>query len=166
MKILIRSLVLVALTAWVGAEFFFPVLATVTFHTLTPDTHTAGIIVGTCLRTLHYIGLGTGLLALVLFAVSPNFRVWSAERTTTPMLVLIVMLALTVLSQWGVTPRMEIDRINAGGAINLLAPDAPVRVHFEMLHKVSEGIEGSVLFCGILTLVLIARMESEETHEE
>jgi hypothetical protein len=106
------------------------------------------------------------LLALLLFAISPNFRVWSAERTTTPMLVLIVMMSLTVLSQWGVTPRMEMDRINAGVAIDQLAPDAPVRMHFEKLHKISEWLEGSVLLGGILTLVLIARMESEDKNEE
>jgi len=165
MKTLIRSLILLALATWVGAELFFPVMAGVTFTTLMPDTHTAGMIVGICLRILHYVGLGCGLMALLLFAVSPNLRVWSADRTTTPMLVLIIMMSLTVLSQWGITPRMEHDRMEAGGSFSLIAPDAPIRLHFNRLHQISTWVEGGILFGGILMIFLIARIETRTQSE-
>ena len=54
MKIVLRTLLYLALIVWLGAEIFFPVVAAITFNTLLPDTHTAGTIVGHLLGILHH----------------------------------------------------------------------------------------------------------------
>ena len=55
MKTLLRTLLYFALIVWLGAEIFFPIVAAITFTTLRPDTHTAGIIVGQLLRILQFV---------------------------------------------------------------------------------------------------------------
>ena len=71
LKTLLRTLLYFALIVWLGAEIFFPVVAAITFTTLSPDTHTAGSIVGELLRILHGMGLVSGMVALALFALAP-----------------------------------------------------------------------------------------------
>ena len=65
MKTLLRSLLYLALIVWLGAEIFFPVVAAITFATLTPDKHTAGLVVGALLRILHGIGFVSGIRCMV-----------------------------------------------------------------------------------------------------
>jgi hypothetical protein len=160
MKILIRSLLYLALIVWLGAEIFFPVVAAITFQTLRPDTHTAGSIVGQLLRILHGIGLVSALVVLALLALGPAFGLYKPKVVLAPMILTVLMLALTVYSQFGIIPAMERDRIAAGGAIDSADQGNAITVHFNKLHDHSEKIEGAVMLLGIAAVVLIAWAES------
>lgn len=165
MKTLLRALILLCLIVWLGAELFFPAVAGITFATLSPDTHTAGRIVGSCLRLLHVEGLAAGVLLILLLATARLRGVYSRRAVFAPMVLLALMLALTLVSQFGIMPRMETYRIRAGGAIDLAAPDDPARVAFNRLHRLSTHVEEGVLLLGLATLVLLARADSgEEEH--
>ena len=64
MKTLIRTLILLSLIVWLGAEIFFPAVAAITFGQLAPDTHAAGSIVGALLRIVHVTGMVCGIVLL------------------------------------------------------------------------------------------------------
>ncbi len=160
MRILLRTLLSLALVVWLGAEIFFPVVAAITFNTLRPDTHTAGAIVGSLLRILHGIGLVSGLVALILLALAPAWGIYKPRAVLAPMILLVLMLACTAYSQFGIIPSMERDRIAAGGAIDTTDPANPQTAHFNLLHKRSERVEGAVILLGLATVSLLAWAET------
>lgn len=160
MKTILRTLLYLALIVWLGAEIFFPVVAAITFSTLAGDTHTAGTIVGSLLRILHGIGLVAGFVAMALLALAPAWNIYKPRAVLGPMILVLLMLACTVYSQYGIIPAMERDRIAAGGAIDLRDPSDPAVAHFNMLHNRSEHVEMAILLLGLATVVLVARAES------
>ena len=95
-----------------------PVVATVAFSHL-PDTHAAGQIVGACLRILHQEGLFAGVLLALLFVAASLLDVYPRQVLRGPMLMVVIMLLLTAVSQFGIIPRMETYRQAAGGVIDL-----------------------------------------------
>lgn len=159
MKIVLRTLLYLALIVWLGAEVFFPVVAAITFTSL-PDTHAAGTIVGHLLRILHGMGLISGAVALALLALAPAWGIYKTRSVVAPMILLLVMFGCTCWSQFVIIPQMESDRIGAGGDVNAADPTNPARIHFNHLHVVSEGIEEFVLLLGLATVVLVARAET------
>jgi hypothetical protein len=163
MKTLFRTLLYLSLMVWLGAEVFFPIVAAIIFQTLQPDTHTAGQIVGDLLRILHGMGLVSGMVALALLALAPAWGIYKPRAVLAPMGLLVVMIGLTVFSQFGITPAMERDRIQAGGDVNAADPSNPGRIHFKKLHTCSEGVEGTILLLGLATVVFVARMETSES---
>lgn len=160
MKTLIRTLLLLSLIVWLGAEIFFPVVAAISFGQLAPDTHAAGSIVGALLRILHGMGLVCGVVLLALLALAPAWGVFKSHSVLAPMALVVVMLAFTAYSQYGIIPAMERDRIAAGGVIDAAPPDSPARIDFNRLHRRSTNVEGAVLLLGIAAVALIAWAET------
>lgn len=160
MKTVLRTLLYLALIVWLGAEIFFPIVAAITFTTLQPDTHTAGAIVGHLLHILHGMGLVSGMVAMALLALAPAWGIYGGRRALVPMCLLILMVAFTLYSQFGIVPAMERDRIAAGGRIDAASIADPSRVHFEKLHSRSEHVEEAILFLGLATVALIAKAET------
>ena len=160
MKIVLRTLLYLALIVWLGAEIFFPVEAAITFMTLQPDTHTAGAIVGHLLGILHKMGLVSGVVALALLALAPAWGIYKPRTVLAPMILLIAMIACTCYSQFVIIRSMERDRIAAGGDINAAELSNASRVHFNQLHVLSERVEQAILLMGLATVVLLARAET------
>ena len=160
MKTLLRSLLYLSLVVWLGAEIFFPIVAAITFMTLQPDTHTAGMIVDHLLHILHGMGLVSGMVAMALLALAPAWGIYRPRAALAPMCLLIVMIGLTLYSQFSVVPAMERDRNAAGGTINAVEPSDPARMHFEKLHNLSEHVEQAILLFGIATVALVASAET------
>jgi hypothetical protein len=159
MKTLLRTLLYLALMVWLGAESFFPVVAAVTFTTL-PDTHTAGTIVGHLLSILHRMGLVSGMVALALLALAPAWNIYKPRTVLIPMGLLLVMMACTTYSHYGILPAMDRDRVAAGGAIDIHDPSNPITAHFNKLHTRSEHLEMTILMMGLGTVALIAWAET------
>ena len=160
MKIVLRTLLYLALIVWLGAEIFFPIVAAITFGTLMPDTHLAGAVVGQLLRILHNMGLVSGVVALALLALAPAWGIYKARTVLAPMILLVLMIGCTCYSQFGIIPAMERDRIAAGGDVNAAELANPSRLHFNRLHVWSERVEEAVLLMGLATVVLVARAET------
>jgi hypothetical protein len=160
MKTLLRTLLYLALIAWLGGEIFFPIVAAVTFPALGSDTHTAGTIVGQLLRILHEMGLVSGVVVLALLALAPAWGIYKPRTLFWPMGLVVLMIAITAYSQFGIIPAMERDRIAAGGAIDTLDLNNPNTVHFNKLHHRSERVEMAILLLGLATVVMVARAES------
>ena len=163
MKTLLRTILLLSLIVWLGAEIFFPIVATITFTTLAPETHMAGSIVGHLLRILHGMGLVSGMIALAVLAVAPVVSLYKPRAVLAPMILLVAMIAGTVTSQYGIIPAMERDRIDAGGAIDTTSPANPNTAHFNALHRRSKNVEGAILLLGLCVVVLTALAENAKS---
>jgi hypothetical protein len=160
MKTLLRTLLYLALIVWLGAEIFFPVVAAITFTTLQPDTHSAGLIVGHLLGILHRMGLVSGMVALALLALAPAWSIYKPRAVPAPMALIVLMMACTVYSHYVIIPAMDRDRAAAGGAIDVTDASNPITAHFNKLHTRSEHVEMAILLLGIATVVLVARAET------
>jgi len=154
----LRAVRQLAMVAWVGGLSFFAfVLAPVAFHRLN-SAHEAGLVVGGTLEILHWIGLIGGVLFYIatgilwLRAEVPARVAFAIEMALTG-----VMLAVTAYSQFRILPVMEQDRVRAGGVIETADIASPARLDFQRLHKLSERLEGLVLFCGIGVVLMLAR---------
>ena len=155
MKTLLRAIILLLVTLWVGGVLFFPVVAWAAFTTL-PDTHTAGAVVALCLRTLHVEGLVAGGLLLVLLLAGGALGAYG-RTVLGPVCLTLAMLALTAFSQYSIIPSMERDRLAVGGSIDAAPPSDPHRVEFNRLHVASVRVEGGVLIAGVLLILMLAR---------
>ncbi|WP_263352263.1 DUF4149 domain-containing protein [Acidicapsa acidisoli] len=160
MKTLIRTLILLSLIVWLGAEIFFPAIAAITFGQLAPDTHAAGQIVGALLRIMHWMGLVCGIVLLALLALAPAWGIFKSRSVLAPMVLVLLMVGLTAYSQFSIIPAMERDRVAAGGVIDAAPADNPARIDFNVLHARSTNVEGTVLLLGITVVALVAYAES------
>ena len=157
MRLLLRALILLLVTLWLGGVMFFPVVAAVSFGAL-PDTHTAGTVARLCLVALHKEGLAAGLALVVLLLLAGVARAYGGWRAVAgPLALTAVMLALTAFSQFSVIPRMEVLRLGVGGDISAAPKGSPQRVEFDRLHEASVRIEGGVLVAGLALIVFLAR---------
>lgn len=169
MRTLVRFLILLGLVIWVGGLLFFgAVLAPVAFGSLMPmfpdpafGVHIAGTMVRVSLLRLHDIGLIVGVILLLLCIVERVARL--TRRTIVPQLVLLaVMIGLTAYSQFSVIPRMQTLRMHSGTGIASLPRDNPTRQNFDRLHNLTTQLEGAVIVCGLVLLVLFARPEPSD----
>jgi Domain of unknown function (DUF4149) len=166
MRTLVHSLVYLALGLWLGALVFFgAILAPVAFSQLpalfaTPAAgiHAAGMVVGSSLQRLHWMGLICGLVFLLALVVAR-----AHYRTILPQAALVLaMMALTGYSQFSIIPRMETAREAVGGNVDAVAPDNPGRKIFDSLHRTSTHVEGLVLLCGLAALGATAHWSRRE----
>jgi hypothetical protein len=160
MKTLLRTLLYLAFTVWLGAEIFFPAVAATAFGTLQSDTHSAGTIVGALLRNLHGMGFVCGIVLLALLALAPAWNIYKPRTVLAPMILVVIMIALTAYSQYGIIPAMERDRVAAGGAIDTADAADPNTADFNRLHNRSTHVEVAVILLGLATVVLIAKAET------
>jgi len=166
MKTLLRFVLFLALTVWLGAELFFPFVAATVFVTLRPDTHTAGRIVGRLLTGLHGTGMVAAILLLLGLAIAFYKGIYRAHHVALMMGLVLLMAALTLHSQYTITPAMESDRIAAGGDVNAAPTDLPARIEFERLHQRSERVEGVIMLLGILHLFCLVRAQGVRSYTE
>jgi len=162
-RVALRAFRLLSLSVWLGSLVFFAfVLAPVAFSPMVTDqVHNlvvSGSIVGAALRALHWIGLACGVIFAV--CVLQLRRRWMGVQLG----VVAAMLALTALSQFWIIPRMDRDRVQAGGDIDAASIDSPARQDFERLHPLSEKVEGGVLLGGLALVFFMASEAGSRTH--
>jgi hypothetical protein len=151
----VRFLMLLALTVWLGALIFFPVVAQISFSGL-PSVHLAGLVVRNSLIALHWMGMSAGVVFLACSVIENRFArgYFSAFRPTH--LLVFLMIVLTAVSQFRIIPRMDALRA-AAGEIASLPMSNPLRMQFDSLHAWSTRIEGTVLVLGLIVLYLTVR---------
>lgn len=159
MRTLVRTIAWLALIVWLGGLFFFPIVAAAAFTSIS-DTHAAGTIVAKCLGTLHHEGLIAGCIVLLLLLIGRAAGVYDAIRFA--FVVTLIMMGLTAYSQYSIIPRMERDRIAAGGAIDNVPRTDPRHADFDRLHNCSVHLEEAVMLLGILLVILLANQEAVE----
>jgi hypothetical protein len=156
MKTLLRALVWLALVIWFGGLLFFPITAWASFSSIS-DTHAAGTIVAKCLGVLHHEGFIAGAVIIVALGIGQFARAFRLSTASLGIVITVLMLACTAYSQYSIIPRMERDRIAAGGAIDNVPKTDPRHADFNHLHNVSTDVEEAVMIGGLVLLVLLAR---------
>ena len=152
-----RLIQLLSMSVWVGGIVFFAfVLAPTAFQIL--PVHDAGLVVSAALRIFDVVSMAWG----VLFLVATWNLIRHAPREVCrfcriQFVAALIMVVATAWLHWGVLAAMEDDRARAGGDITTLASNNITRIHFNVLHIVSEGTEGVILALGLCVLFLLSR---------
>jgi uncharacterized membrane protein len=155
---MLRFLTLLSLVVWLGGLIFFAfVLAPTVFSPgLLPTRHLAGTIVGRSLGALHWMGIVSGIVFLTTSMIYSRLTVGNAQPLAGRHLLIVLMLLLTVISQFAISPKMLAIRERVG-VIDNVPLDNPLRAEFDRLHVWSEKFEEGVFFAGLLALFLTAR---------
>ena len=148
---MLRTAMLLALIVWIGGIIFFAFVLAPTLFTVLP-AQTAGNVVSPSLSKLHWIGLTAGAVFLICSLVYNWAKHSQLRLFSTPHVLVVLMLILTAISQFAITPRMRELREGQSG---LAAPNA--RAEFNRLHMWSTRTEGGVLLLGLLVVIVTAR---------
>src|SRR5229473_3274725 len=153
MSTVLRSVEVLCLGLWLGSDVFLSfVVAPGAFRVL-GSRDAAGAMVGFALGRMHLLGVICG----VLFFLARVARTRTFASFVTPVAFCVVlMIALTVASQAGVSPRMAALRVQMG-SIQATAHDSPLLAEFSRLHRISVSLESGVLLAGLVAMYLMVR---------
>ncbi len=146
---------LLALIVWLGGVIFFPVVAQTAFSVL-PTRQLAGSVVGRSLGILHWMGMISGVVFLVSSLLVSRLSTGEAHVFAPRNVLICMMLLLTLISQFGVIPRMDAIRASIG-EVNAVPIDNPARMQFDALHHWSTRIESGVILLGLVVVYVTAR---------
>jgi uncharacterized membrane protein len=153
MTTILRFLQIFGLGTWVGGIIFLSFIEAPGVFTILSNREQAGSIVGYSLTRLHYIGM----IAAVIYLIAGLTLTKSARSFVAPAAILVVlMLALTLASEYGVRARMAALRPLMNSAEST-APEDSARAKFDRLHRASVQLEATTLVLGIAALFLTAR---------
>jgi uncharacterized membrane protein len=153
----LRFLMLLSLIAWIGGLIFFAfVLAPTVFAPgVLPNTHLAGNIVGRALGKLHWIAIVSGIVFLASSLLYSRLTDGTAHVFALRHVLICGMLALTLLSQFWIIPRMDTLRASVSDFATIPL-DNRARVQFDALHVWSTRVESAVLLLGLMVIYLSA----------
>jgi len=152
----LRFLMLLSLVLWIGGLIFFAFVVAPTAFSVLPTTHLAGNVVGRSLGKLHWIGIISGIVYLVSSMLYSYYTNGTAHVFAFRHILLCLMLAFTLISQFGIIPRMDVLRASLG-EVSAVPIDNPQRVQFDALHVWSTRVEGAVLLLGLVVVYLTAQ---------
>ena len=151
----LRFLKLLSLIVWLGGLIFFPVVAQTAFSVL-PTRRLAGLVVGHSLGILHWMGIVSGVVFLASSLLYSRLSEGAAHGFAARNVIVCFMLALTLISQFGIIPRMDTLRASIGDMDSTPA-DNPARLQFDALHHWSTRVESGVLLLGLVVAYLTSR---------
>jgi uncharacterized membrane protein len=152
----LRFLMLLSLVLWIGGLIFFAFVLAPTAFSVLPTTHLAGNVVGRALSKLHWIAIFSGVVFLGSSLLYSRLTDGTSHVFAARHILLCLMLALTLVSQIGIIPRMDTLRASLG-EVSAAPIDSPERVQFDALHGWSTRVEGAVLLLGLVVVYLTAR---------
>src|ERR1700691_1917952 len=106
----LRFLMLLSLVLWIGGLIFFAFVLAPTAFSVLPTTNLAGNVVGRSLGKLHWIGIISGIVYLVSSMLHSYYTNGTAHVFAFRHVLLCLMLAFTLVSQFGIIPRMDVLR--------------------------------------------------------
>jgi len=154
----LRFVMLLSLVVWVGGLIFFAfVLAPTVFSPgLLPTHQMAGSIVGRSLDLLHFMAIASGIIFLVSSTLYNRLSVGTTRPLTARHILILLMLLLTLISQFVISPKMHGIREEVG-VIDNVPLNSPLRMQFDRLHVWSEDFEIAVLLLGLVAVYATAQ---------
>ncbi|MGA9307505.1 MAG: DUF4149 domain-containing protein, partial [Candidatus Sulfotelmatobacter sp.] len=129
----LRFLMLLSLIVWIGGLIFFAFVLAPTAFTVLPTTHLAGNVVGRALGKLHWIAIFSGIVYLISSLLYSRFTDGTVHVFAARHILLCLMLALTLISQFGIIPRMDTLRASVG-EVSSAPLDNPQRIQIDAQH--------------------------------
>jgi Domain of unknown function (DUF4149) len=152
---LLRFLMMISLVVWLGGLIFFAFVLAPTVFSVLPTRHLAGSVVSSALPKLHWMGIVAGVIYLISSIVYFRLTTGTTHTFAARHVLLCLMLLLTLISQFGVSPKMTALRASMG-EIDKVSQTDPARVAFDALHVWSTRLESGVFFLGIVVAYLTA----------
>jgi len=152
----LRYLMLLSLIVWIGGLIFFAFVLAPTAFSVLPSRHLAGTVVGRSLGALHWMGIVSAIIFLASSILYSQLTKGSPHFFAARNVLICLMLALTLISQFGIIPRMDTLRASIGGEIDSVPADNPARMQFDALHVWSTRVEGGVFLLGLVVVYLTA----------
>ncbi|HEV3512642.1 MAG TPA: DUF4149 domain-containing protein [Candidatus Sulfotelmatobacter sp.] len=151
----LRFVMVLSLVVWIGGLIFFAFVLAPTAFGVLPDTHLAGNVVGRALGKLHWIAIVSGIVFLISSLLYSRLTDGTAHAFAVRNVLIVLMLALTLFSQFWIIPRMDTLRASVGNFATVTL-DNPARIQFDALHVWSTRVEGAVLLLGLVAVYLTA----------
>ena len=151
----LRFLMLLSLIVWIGGLIFFAFVLAPTAFSVLPNTHLAGNVVGKALGKLHWIAIFSSITFLISSMLHSRLTNGTAHIFAARHILICAMLALTLVSQFGIIPQMDVLRASLGD-VRSVPLDNPERVQFDALHAWSTRVEGTVFLLGLVVVYLTA----------
>jgi uncharacterized membrane protein len=149
----LRTLEFLGLTLWLGSDVFLSFVVAPGAFRILGSRDQAGAIVGFSLGRMHMAGIACG----VVFLLARLVRTRTFASFVTPAaLCVVLMIALTAISQYTVSPKMAALRVQMG-SIQATAAGNPLLVEFSRLHRISVSLESGVLLAGFAAIYLMVR---------
>ena len=153
MSIVLRTIEFLCLGLWLGSDVFLSFVVAPGAFRLLGSRDEAGAMVGFALGRMHLLGVTCG----VVFLLARLLRTRSFASFVGPVaLCVVLMVALTVASQVGVSPRMAMLRVQMG-SIQATAEGSPLLAEFSRLHRISVLLESGVLLSGLGAFYLMVK---------
>jgi uncharacterized membrane protein len=152
----LRALMLLCLIVWIGGIIFFAFVLAPTVFKVLPSNELAGNVVNASLTRLHWMGIAAAVIFLFCSLLHNRLKHAQLRIFSGAHVLLLIMLALTLISQLSVIPRMQSLR-SSMGVIDNVSPSDARRVEFNRLHVWSTELESGVLILGLGVVLLTAR---------
>jgi len=146
---------LLCLILWLGGLVFFAFVVAPAAFSVLPTRHLAGNVVARSITGLHWIGIVTAIVYLLSSTIYARLTTGTLHVFAARNVIIVLMLLLTLISQFGIIPRMDTLRASIG-EIDSVPPNNAVRMQFDALHVWSTRIEGGVLLVGFVAAYLTA----------
>jgi len=146
---------LLSLVVWLGGLIFFSFVVAPAAFSVLPTRHLAGNVVARSISGLHWIGITAGIVYLLCSILYARITAGTAHVFAVRNLIIVLMLALTLISQFGIMPRMDGLRASVG-EIDAVPLDNSIRMQFDALHVWSTRDDGGALMLGLVVAYLTA----------
>jgi uncharacterized membrane protein len=166
MSTVLRTIEFLSLSLWLGSDAFFSFVVAPGAFSVLASRDQAGAMVGYALWRMHFAGVVCGVVFLLarlvrshLLRAQPGMAVPPsafASLVAPAALCVVLMIALTVISQHAVSPRMAELR-GKMGSIQATAEGDPLLAEFGKLHRMSVMLEGGVLLAGVAAMFFMVR---------
>ena len=150
---MLRTLEFLCLGLWFGSDVFLSFVVAPGAFRILGSRDAAGALVGFALGRMHLLGVICGIALLLARLI----RTRTFASFVAPVaLCVVLMIALTVASQIGVSPRMAMLRVQMG-SIQAAPEDSPLLAEFARLHRVSVLLESGVLLAGLAAFYFMVK---------
>lgn len=153
MSTFLRAIEFLGLSLWLGSDVFLSFVVAPGAFRILASRDQAGAMVGHSLNAMHMGGITCGCIILLARLLRTKTL---ASPATPAALCVVLMIALTAISQFTVSARMAALRVQMG-SIQGTAADSPLLVQFGRLHAISVSLESGVLLAGIAAMYLMVR---------
>jgi len=153
MQNILRTIEFLGLSLWLGSDVFLSFVVAPGAFGVLASRDQAGAIVGYSLTRMH---LG-GILLGIVFLLARLMRTRTIASFVTPAaLCVVLMMALTAISQYTVSAKMAALRVQMG-SIQTTAEGSPLLAEFSRLHRISVSLESGVLLAGLAAMYLMVK---------
>ncbi len=153
MSAFLRTLEFLSLSLWLGSDVFLSFVVAPGAFRILGSRDQAGAIVGYSLTRMHLVGIACGIVLLLARLI--RTRTFASFLTPAALCVLL-MIALTAISQYTVSAKMAALRVQMG-SIQATAADSPLLAEFSRLHRISVSLESAVLLAGISAVYFMVK---------